>query len=276
MSDIWSYADKRVVIAGCFSGMGEACARELVGLGAEVHGVDIKPSPVDLASFTQIDLKDIPAIEAAANAIGGEVDAVFNCAGLPQTFPAEDVVRVNFIGIRHWTNQWIPRLRPGGAIATVSSNAAMNYHARLPLLQEFVALEDPHAALDWVKAHGDAVADGYGFSKEALVVWTQQRAVDLIQREIRINATLPSPTATPMMKDFEVVAGPKILEIFALPSGRQSTAEEQAWPLIFLNSPAAAFVSGVCLPVDGAFTGGVNTGLIDLRGLIAQALQPAA
>ena len=50
-TEIWSYAGKRVVIAGCSSGMGEATARELVRLGAEVHGVDIKRSPVDLASF---------------------------------------------------------------------------------------------------------------------------------------------------------------------------------------------------------------------------------
>jgi NAD(P)-dependent dehydrogenase (short-subunit alcohol dehydrogenase family) len=272
MEDVWSYRGKRVVIAGCFSGMGEACAHELVRLGAEVHGVDIKPSPVDLASFTQLDLKDTAAIEAAVEAIGGEVDAVFNCAGLPQTFPALDVVRVNFIGIRHWTNQWIPRIRQGGAIVTVSSNAAMGYQARLPLLQEFVALEDPVQALDWAASHPNDVKDGYGFSKEALVVWTQQRGVDLIKRGIRINATLPSPTATPMMKDFEIVAGQKILDIFALPSGRQSTAAEQAWPLIFLNSPAAGFISGVCLPVDGAFTGGVNTGLIDLPALIGAAM----
>jgi NAD(P)-dependent dehydrogenase (short-subunit alcohol dehydrogenase family) len=272
MEDVWSYRGKRVVIAGCFSGMGEACARELVRLGAEVHGVDIKPSPVDLASFTQLDLKDTAAIEAAVESIGGEVDAVFNCAGLPQTFPALDVVRVNFIGIRHWTNQWIPRIRPSGAIVTVASNAAMGYQLRLPLLKAFVALEDPASALEWATSHPDDVQDGYGFSKEALVVWTQQRGVDLIKRGIRINATLPSPTATPMMKDFEVVAGQKILDIFALPSGRQATAAEQAWPLIFLNSPAAQFISGVCLPVDGAFTGGVNTGLIDLPALIGAAM----
>lgn len=272
MGDVWSYEGKRVVIAGCFSGMGEACARELVRLGAEVHGVDIRPSPVDLASFTQLDLKDVAAIDRVVDEIGGEVDAVFNCAGLPQTFPAMDVVRVNFIGLKRWTERWIPRIRKGGAIVTVSSNAAMNYQRRLPLLQEFVAIADPAEAAAWVSAHAEDVADGYGFSKEALVVWTQQRGVDLIKQGIRINATLPSPTATPMMKDFEQVAGQKILDIFALPSGRQSTAEEQAWPLIFLNSPAAGFISGVCLPVDGAFTGGVNTGLIDVPALIGAAM----
>jgi NAD(P)-dependent dehydrogenase (short-subunit alcohol dehydrogenase family) len=150
MGDVWSYEGKRVVIAGCFSGMGEACARELVRLGAEVHGVDIRPSPVDLASFTQLDLKDVAAIDRVVDEIGGEVDAVFNCAGLPQTFPAMDVVRVNFIGLKRWTERWIPRIRKGGAIVTVSSNAAMNYQRRLPLLQEFVAIADPAEAAAWV------------------------------------------------------------------------------------------------------------------------------
>jgi NAD(P)-dependent dehydrogenase (short-subunit alcohol dehydrogenase family) len=272
MTNLLGYQGKRVVIAGCFSGMGEACARLLVQAGAEVHGVDIKPSPVEMASFTQLDLKDPAAIEAVALSIGGEIDGLFNCAGLPQTFPAVDVVSVNFIGIRHWTNQWIPRMKKGGAIVTISSNAAMGYHAKLPMLSEFVAIEDPVAALDWVKAHPTEVAEGYGFSKEALVVWTQRRGVDLIKQGIRINATLPSPTATPMMKDFEVVAGQKILDIFAKPIDRQATAEEQAGPLLLLNSPLASFISGVCLPVDAGFTGGVMTGLIDMQALIAEAM----
>lgn len=272
MTDLLGYQGKRVVIAGCFSGMGEACARLLIEAGAEVHGVDIKPSPVALASFTQLDLKDPAAIEAVAASIGGEVDGVFNCAGLPQTFPAVDVVSVNFIGIRHWTNQWIPRMKKGGAIVSISSNAAMGYHAKLPLLSEFVSIQDPVAALEWVKAHPAEIAEGYSFSKEALVVWTQQRGVDLIKQGIRINATLPSPTATPMMKDFEIAAGQKILDIFAKPIGRQATALEQAGPLLLLNSPLASFVSGVCLPVDAGFTGGVMTGLIDVQALMAEAM----
>ncbi len=276
MTDLLGYQGKRVVIAGCFSGMGAACARLLVQAGAEVHGVDIKPSPVEMASFTKLDLKDPAAIEAVVASIGGEVDAVFNCAGLPQTFPAVDVVAVNFIGIRHWTNQWIARMKPGSAIVSISSNAAMNYHAKLPLLSEFVSIEDPVEALAWVKAHPAEILEGYSFSKEALVVWTQRRSVDLITRGIRINCSLPSPTATPMMKDFEIAAGKKILEVFAKPINRQATAEEQAGPLLLLNSPLASFVSGVCLPVDAGFTGGVMTGLIDIQSLMAEAMSGGA
>jgi NAD(P)-dependent dehydrogenase (short-subunit alcohol dehydrogenase family) len=41
------------------------------------------------------------------------------------------------------------------------------------------------------------------------------------------------------------------LEVLNSPSGRDSTPEEQAWPLLFLNSERAGYVNGVNLPVDG-------------------------
>jgi len=267
----WSYAGKRVVVAGCYSGMGEACARELVAQGAEVHGVDIRSSPVSLASFTTVDLKDWRAIDAAVAGIGGEVDAIFNCAGLPQTFPAIDVVRVNFLGIRHWTEGWLPRLRSGGAICSISSLAGMNWQARLPLLKDVIALPDEASALAWLEANPEIVADGYGFSKELLNVWTMTQAVALAPRGIRINATMPGPTQTPMMPAFEKVAGAAVLDAFTAPTGRRSTPEEQALPVVYLNSPAAVFISGVLLAVDGGFLGGMSTGAIDLAALRASA-----
>ena len=188
-----SYAGKRVVIAGCFSGIGEATARKLVELGAEVHGVDIKPTTVPVASFHRVDLKDTQSIDAAVAAIGGEIDALFNCAGLPQTFPALDVMKVNFIGMRYWTESWIPRIRSGGAVATIASNAAFRYMERVATTLELVNTPDYNSAVAWVEAHPEIVADGYGFSKEAIVVYTQKRAAELARKGIRLNATLPSP-----------------------------------------------------------------------------------
>ena len=271
MTDVWSYRGKRVVIAGCFSGMGECCAAELVRLGAEVHGVDIKDSPVSLASFTKIDLREPASINAAVAKIGGEVDAVFNCAGLPQTFPAMDVVTVNFLGIRAWTDQWVPKLRKGGAIGSISSLAGSNYLARLPLLKEFVAIGDFAKARAWLEKHTSDIADGYTFSKEALNLWTQQKAVALAPA-IRVNAILPGSTTTPMMADFERFAGTAVIDAFTVPIGRRALPMEQAYPLIFLNSPAASIVSGVCLPTDGGFTGGAMVGEIDAAALVAEAL----
>ncbi|HYP62858.1 MAG TPA: SDR family NAD(P)-dependent oxidoreductase, partial [Acidocella sp.] len=100
MADLLSYAGKRVVVSGCFSGMGEATARTLLAAGAEVHGLDYKDTALDLASFTKVDLRDPASIDAAAAKIGGKVDALFNCAGLPQTFPPLDVMKVNYMGTR--------------------------------------------------------------------------------------------------------------------------------------------------------------------------------
>jgi NAD(P)-dependent dehydrogenase (short-subunit alcohol dehydrogenase family) len=271
MTNLWSYAGKRVAIAGCATGMGEACARTLVAVGAEVHGVDIKASPVALASFTQVDLKDWDSIDAAVAGIGGDIDALFNCAGLPQTFPALDVLAVNFLGIRHWTEQWLPCIARGGAIATVSSLAGLRYLQRLPLLKEVILLGDRATTMRWAEAHPETLGDGYSFSKELLNTWTQMLAVELAPRGIRANATLPSPTETPMIAAFEKLAGEERLKAFCAPTGRRSTAQEQANALILLNSAAAGFISGVCLAVDGGYLGGMNVGTLDAQPLLANA-----
>jgi len=270
---LWSYEGKRVVIAGCFSGIGEATAKELVRLGAEVHGVDVRESQVPMASFRLVDLKDPAAIDAAVAGIGGRIDGLFNCAGLPQTFPALDVMKVNFIGMRHWTEQWIPRMNRGGGVVTIASNAAHRYAARLATTLELVTTPDFAAAVAWCEAHADVVADGYSFSKEAIVVYTLKRAAELAKQGVRMNVTLPSPVATPMMTDHFVKIAPKqVFEAFSEPVGRMSQPEEQAYPLVFLNSEAAGFLSGVAMPVDYGFTGGVQTGVLDLQKLLAPAM----
>src|SRR5690606_32251714 len=59
MKDLWQYKGKRCLVVGCHSGIGAATARELVRLGAVVHGADMRPSPVEgLASFSVCDLRD--------------------------------------------------------------------------------------------------------------------------------------------------------------------------------------------------------------------------
>lgn len=270
-ADILGYRGKRVIIMGCFSGTGEAAAKVLVELGAEVHGADIRPSPVSgLASFTTVDLKDASSIEAGISAIGGEVDALFNISGLPQTFPGEDVVTVNFLGIRHWTNLWLHRFRAGGAIVTVSSLGGMNYLARQPLLSEFMANPDIASGRAWYLANSERAGDPYSLSKEAVNTWTQKSAPDLMNRDIRINCTMPSPIDTPMLNDFRKVAGEAVLGAFARAKGRFSTPLEQALPLVLLNSDAASFVSGVCLPVDAGLAGGLATGVLNLQQMIAE------
>lgn len=272
MADIFSYKGKRVAIMGCFSGTGEACARQLVEMGAEVHGCDIKPSPVEgLASFTHVDLKDPASIDAGIASIGGELDGIFNVSGLPQTFPAVDVVTVNFFGLRYWTEQWIPKMKKGGAIVTVSSLAGAAWLENQEKLNGFLAITDFDEARAWVEAHPEEVGDPYSFGKELINLWTQQSALALVEKDLRINCTMPSPIDSPMLKDFEQVAGNAVMSAFSKARGRHSTPQEQAWPLILLNSDAATFINGVCLPVDSGLAAGLGTGQLNIETLIAEA-----
>jgi NAD(P)-dependent dehydrogenase (short-subunit alcohol dehydrogenase family) len=149
MGDFASYKNKRVVVSGCFSGMGEATARLLLKLGAEVHGLDYKPTTLNLASFTPVDLRDAAAIDAAAKKIGGKVDALFNCAGLPQTSPPLDVMRVNYAGTRRLTERVLPLMSAGGAIVSISSNGGLGWSRRLPVLLQLMKIEAYDDIVKW-------------------------------------------------------------------------------------------------------------------------------
>ena len=265
MSDILGYKGKRVIVSGCFSGMGEATAKLLLELGVEVHGLDFRDSSLPLASFTNVDLRDPASIEAAVAGIGGKVDALFNCAGLPQSFPPLDVMKVNFIGLRHLTEQVLPLMGPGGAIASIASTGGLGWSRRIPTNMEFVTTKGYDAAVAWCEAHlEDVVKEGYSFSKENVIVWTQFMGAHLIKKGIRINCTLPSPTQTPMMATFEAASGKDVVAAAAEPMGRYSTPAEQAGGIVLLNSDLAGIVNGVVFPVDGGFMGGVATGQVDL------------
>lgn len=268
MKDILGYQNKRVVVSGCFSGMGEATARTLVELGAEVHGLDYKDSALSLASFTRVDLRDPTSIEAAAEKIGGKVDALFNCAGLPQTAPPLDVMKVNFLGTRHLTESLLPYMSEGSAIASISSTGGLGWSRRIPTTMQLLATQGFDAGLKWCEENMDTVAEGYSFSKEAVIVWTQMVSNHLIKQGIRINCTLPAPTQTPMMKEFLSATPEYVIKAAMQPINRFSTPEEQAEPLILLNSDAARFVNGVVLPVDGGFMGGLATGQVDISAMM--------
>jgi NAD(P)-dependent dehydrogenase (short-subunit alcohol dehydrogenase family) len=271
MTDFLGYKNKRVVVSGCFSGIGEATARQLLQLGAEVHGLDFKRSTLDLASFRLLDLRDPASIDAAAAAIGGKVDALFSCAGLPQTSPPLDVMKVNYAGTRRLTEKVLPLMGQGSAIASVASIAGMGWSRRVPVLMELLQIDSYEGAVKWSETHLDVVREGYSFSKEAVVVWTMMTAASLIKGGIRMNCTMPGPTQTPMMAHFEAASKPEVLEAATQPINRRSTPDEQAAALVFLNSSVASYLNGVALPVDGGLLGGIATGRIDPRTMMGSA-----
>jgi len=273
MQNLLSYEGKRVVVAGCYSGMGEATARVVGGLGGEIVAIDVKEPSVGHAAFFEVDCRDPAAIESAIGEIasGGPVDALFYCAGLPGgSFSNVDVMSVNFLGLRHMAESCVPHMKRGDAIVGISSGAGMGYLGAMDRVKELIELTDHAEARAWVE-RADAAGgfEGYSFSKMCTIVYTLYRAASLTaETGIRLNCISPGPTDTPMMPHFEKLVGKAFMDNYPKPIGRNSTPEEQAWPLAFLNSPAASYISGENLYTDGGCAGGLMTGGISPAAMV--------
>jgi NAD(P)-dependent dehydrogenase (short-subunit alcohol dehydrogenase family) len=266
MASVWSYEGKRVIVSGGGgSGMGAAAVTELVSLGAEVHVFDLKDAPVAVASHTVVDLRDPDATSAAVEKVGGTIDALFNCAGLPgPPFTDVDVMLVNFVGQRHLTHQVEKRMQPGGAVCSIASTAGAGWMANIATWMPLVTTPDFASGKKWLEEHPDDIVGAYVQSKEAMIIWTQWYAFDLATKGIRLNVISPGPTDTPMMPDFENMAGKRFMDQYPIPLNRHSTPAEQGLPMIFLNSDAASFITGENLNTDGGTQGAVITGRIDM------------
>jgi NAD(P)-dependent dehydrogenase (short-subunit alcohol dehydrogenase family) len=262
VDDVLGYEGKRVVVTGAASGMGAATAGLLVALGAEVVAIDVRPTELAVKESLEVDLRDRAAIDRAAATIGGPVDAVFSVAGLPgPPFSDLDTMKVNFIGARHLVDSLVPHMAPGSAAVCVASNAGLGWEQDMEKLLPFVTLPDFESAVAWCEAHPDVIAGGYMFSKKAVNAWVAWRACALMSAQgIRLNCSNPGPTDTAMMPAFEAQAGKDLIDAFVGPSGRRSSAEEQAWPLLFLNSPRSSYVAGEAFHVDAGFLAAMITG----------------
>lgn len=261
------YAGKTVVVTGGSSGMGAATARILGELGAWVHVVDLKTPSIPHEKFYATDLSKPEQVSATATALReiGPIHFLFPCAGVPHTFGPMQCMLINYIGTRQFTEAVLPSMEDGGGVAIIASDAGMGWQKNLAQNLELLAISDPVEARRWCEQRPDKVRDGYTVSKEMLIVWVQHRAISLGQeRRIRINCTAPCPTKTAFMDEAVKTLGQAFLDNYPYPVlGRMATAEEQAWPLILLNSPLNAAVTGAVFYTDQGFAGGLFTGSLD-------------
>jgi NAD(P)-dependent dehydrogenase (short-subunit alcohol dehydrogenase family) len=262
MDDVLGYDGRKVVVTGAASGMGAATAGLLVALGADVAALDLRPSGIEGATDLEVDLMDPASIDAGVAAIGGEVTAVFSVAGLPgPPFSDLDTMTVNFVGARHLIESLVPALVPGGAVACVASNAGLGWQDELETWRPLLETSGFEAGRAWCEAHPELIASGYAPSKKVLNLWVAWRGAQLMADPgVRLNLTNPGPTDTAMMPAFEALAGKELIDAFVGPSGRRSTPEEQAWPLLFLNSPRLTYVAGEAFHVDAGFLAAMTTG----------------
>lgn len=253
VTERWRYDGRRVVVTGCASGIGAHLAGQLADLGAHVIGLDLCRPEQSPAEFIEMDLADGDSIDRAVGAIDGPVDALFNVAGVSSGIgdPLR-VVTINFLGMRHFTEALLPRMPEGSAVANVSSLAAADYLANVAVTAGLVRTGSMADGISWCRANPQALADGgYRLSKEAIILYGMTNALPLGRRGIRINCTGPGVTETPILDQLRAAYGRDYLDAFPTLLGHVCGPDEQASVLVFLNSPAASYISGQVIWVDG-------------------------
>lgn len=267
IDELWRYDGRRVVVTGCASGIGEHVARQLTELGAEVVGLDIRAREerdsegqpaLQLREFHEVNLADPASIDQAAASIGGQVDALFNVAGVSSGIKDPlRVVTINFLGTRQFTEALVPTMPPGSAIANVSSLAASAYRENAGVTAGLLDTVTMAEGVEWCQRNPEALADGGGYrlSKEAIILYGLANVAVLGAKGIRINCTAPGVTDTPILDQLRSAYGQEFLDAFRTPLGRVSEPSEQAAVLVFLNSKAASYITGQVIWVDGGTIG---------------------
>ena len=257
MKDYFGYNHKICVVTGASSGIGLATAKLLVELNAEVYALDIIKKEIEgVAKFIEADLSDKDSIDKAMEQIPTHIDSFFGVAGLSgaktnyyKTFT------VNYIANKYITEEYLKnRMSYGGTISYVTSTGGLYWDK---YANEFEKFTNAKTWDEMITAlHSQANEDtlgmmAYQLSKRAMNYYMASLAIELGPKKIRVNALLPGSTDTGMKKEFEVEAGG--MDALVAETGtakRLATPEEMAWPLIFLNSDLASFITGLPFIVD--------------------------
>jgi NAD(P)-dependent dehydrogenase (short-subunit alcohol dehydrogenase family) len=257
IDELWRYDGRRAVVTGCASGIGAQVVRQLTELGADVVGLDKHPPRTDIAEFHIVDLTDPASIDRAVTSIGGDVDALFNIAGVSSGIGDPLlVVTINFLGLRQVTEALLEKMAAGSSIVSVSSLAAAAYREHQQVVGGLLNTRTMPEGIEWCHRHPDALTDGgYRLSKEAIILYTMRNTAALGARGIRINCTGPGVTETPILEQLRTAYGQHYLDNIPKPLGRVADPAEQAAVLVFLNSKAASYISGQVLWVDGGNIG---------------------
>src|SRR2546421_10432257 len=254
--DAFRYDGKRALVVGGASGMGAATAELLQDAGAEVVVMDFAEVTLPGAKAIHVNLADATSIDAAVDELGGQVDTLFSCAGVADGTPG--IEKINFIGHRHLIDLLLARgmLPRGSAIGFISSAAGLGWEANLPLLNEYLDTADFDSAVRWIEEHGRA---DYMWSKQAICAYVARQAMPLLKQGIRINAICPGPTDTPLAQANKEMWLGFGADYRAEVGVEASTPLEQAYPLVFLCSDAAAAISGITMVTDtGYFSSGIT------------------
>ena len=127
----------------------------------------------------------------------------------------------------------------------------------LPQLRAGATADQPSTVINIGSAGGSqvspATAFSYNTSKAALNYLTRKLARLVAEDRISVNTVAPGPVDAGLMKMQDEAFKSRVTA--EIPFGRMTTVDEVANATLFLASPAAAFITGAILPVDGGVTG---------------------
>ena len=174
----------------------------------------------------------------------GRCDILVNCAGIAKVFPFLDFPLDNFAATMN--------------VNVTGTLLCAQAAARLMLRSQWGRIVNI-ASVAGIRAVGTG-RTAYGTSKAAVIALTRQMAVELAEHGITANAVAPGPVDTPMTR---VLHSDKFREEYskAIPMNRYGTTVEIAAAVMYLVSDAAAYTSGIVLPVDGGFLASGARGL---------------
>ncbi len=244
----------KAVVTGGTKGIGRAIAQTLAAEGVHIafcarHAQEVQQTVSDFSGYgvtvfgRVADVGDGPALSTwvndAAAALGGIDIVVANVSALAIANDEAGWQRgfeVDMMGTVRLVNAAMPHLERSAhaAIVTISSVSGREI---------------------------DFAAGPYGAFKAAIVHYTQGLAYHLAGKKIRANSVSPGNTyfAGGVWNQIEHGNPELFKQALAMnPTGRMGTPQEMANAAVFLASPAASFITGTNLVVDGALTKGVQ------------------
>lgn len=260
IQNAFGYEGKVCIVTGASSGMGKATAELLVGLGAKVYALNRGECPVKgIEASIATDLSKKESIDAAFKQLPKHIDCFFGVAGLSGA-KTDYMTTFNCDYTANWymTEAYLKdRMSEGGSIVYVSSTAGLNWlkykkeEERVLKAKSWKGVEKAVKKLAKISPSTFA----YMYAKRCISYYAAVQAVELGKKGIRVNNVLPGSTDTGMKDEFEKMAGgEEALLKEAGTAGRLATSEEMAWPIVFLGSSVASFVSGTEFNVDSADT----------------------
>jgi NAD(P)-dependent dehydrogenase (short-subunit alcohol dehydrogenase family) len=264
---------RKVVVVGSGSGIGAATTAHFHANGDYVHAVDIRPHATPASKTTPCDLRDPRQIDDLVAELGSGWDVLAYVAGLPGTFPAVDVLLVNYLGMRLTIEGMLPKMRPGGSMIIVASTAALGWEHRVAVLEGLLESREPEHVRRWQDAQAHSYP-AYTSSKQAAILYAKRLAGTAQSKYgVRINMVSPGPVETPILSDFERSMGKDLLDNVRDAVGRHGAVGDIVPVIDFLGSDQARWVNGQDIQVDGGFISSMMIGpSIDLGSQPASAI----